>query len=805
MIFPKFFSLFIAYVSLIDGFLSINICAPWQQERDLKRNGDIQKGIFIEVNPDKIDDGFEFSPPRSGLCDLRLPNSDPSAPTKNIELSFAKDSKKNKKDCMWVAHEPVNGTYGKLLNCTVNNTPRKILRFTGKRWIDVEAKFYERNGVNATQAKTGLRALLAVDTRLYIRSVPYTVVPATVLHVAQRVNIQCDYPNDFLLPSLFFEDLDNNMSNLTANMKDRNYSKDILGKDKFLESVAGKYYCNWWEESAYQGPDKIGSVKELSTSIFDVNVYAENIICKIGNEMGNNVEFRVLKNAPIKPLPISCMLGWLGSNQAVRLDWEHDVNVDFENGWQEKSARFIFSGIVEDSVSFTCRVSKSLSFDGGIVPNPCSVKLVAVDNLQCTDGVNGYTCQCTPGYRGENCDEDVNECDMNTHNCDLNADCSNSVGSFTCSCKDGYTGDGTTGNCADKDECTLKEDDCDENAACTDTPGSFTCACNTGYTGDGKSCTNKDECTLKEDDCDKNAACTDTPGSFTCTCNTGYTGDGKSCTNKDECTLKEDDCDKNAACTDTPGSYTCACNTGYTGDGKSCTKSCSSHPLVALASFLDLALTEGSYCSMRSKQEDYRGKKSVTQSGKPCMFWRLLTFERDYHATQENNYCRNTDQKHEHAGCYTEDDADKWEDCDIPDCLDLRSLENIARHQVVTASSVRSGLNPATIVNGNTVEPIFYSKTEDNPWIKIDLQASFKVQLIKVYVSSESSWNALSPLAVMLENRKGRMHLCGILKESKGSNLQDVHCAGTFSGRYVIIKSMTKTALNLVEVEVWAD
>jgi len=481
MIFPKFFSLFIAYVSLIDGFLSINICAPWQQERDLKRNGDIQKGIFIEVNPDKIDDGFEFSPPRSGLCDLRLPNSDPSAPTKNIELSFAKDSKKNKKDCMWVAHEPVNGTYGKLLNCTVNNTPRKILRFTGKRWIDVEAKFWERNGVNVEQAKTGLRALLAVDTRLYIRSVPYTVVPATVLHVAQRVNIQCDYPNDFLLPSLFFEDLDNNMSNLTANMKGRNYSKDILGKDKFLESVAGKYYCNWWEESAYQGQDKIGSIKELSTSIFDVNVYAENITCQIGNEKGNNVKFRVLKNAPIKRLPISCMLGWLGSNQAVRLDWEHDVNVDFENGWQEKSARFIFSGIVEDSVSFTCRVSKSLSFDGGIVPNPCSVKLVAVDNLQCTDGVNGYTCQCTPGYRGENCDEDVNECDMNTHNCDLNADCSNSVGSFTCSCKDGYTGDGTTGNCADIDEC--QSNPCKNGGTCHDQVNGFRCSCQAGYWG----------------------------------------------------------------------------------------------------------------------------------------------------------------------------------------------------------------------------------------------------------------------------------------------------------------------------------
>ena len=23
----------------------------------------------------------------------------------------------------------------------------------------------------------------------------------------------------------------------------------------------------------------------------------------------------------------------------------------------------------------------------------------------CTDGVNSYTCQCSPGYRGDNCDE----------------------------------------------------------------------------------------------------------------------------------------------------------------------------------------------------------------------------------------------------------------------------------------------------------------------------------------------------------------------------------------------------------------
>ena len=31
-------------------------------------------------------------------------------------------------------------------------------------------------------------------------------------------------------------------------------------------------------------------------------------------------------------------------------------------------------------------------------PNPCV-------HGTCTDGWNNYTCQCSPGYRGDNCDE----------------------------------------------------------------------------------------------------------------------------------------------------------------------------------------------------------------------------------------------------------------------------------------------------------------------------------------------------------------------------------------------------------------
>ena len=41
---------------------------------------------------------------------------------------------------------------------------------------------------------------------------------------------------------------------------------------------------------------------------------------------------------------------------------------------------------------------------------------------------------------------DINECVLETHNCDVNAECRNTIGSFNCSCNTGYSGDGV--NCS---------------------------------------------------------------------------------------------------------------------------------------------------------------------------------------------------------------------------------------------------------------------------------------------------------------------------------------------------------------------
>ena len=41
---------------------------------------------------------------------------------------------------------------------------------------------------------------------------------------------------------------------------------------------------------------------------------------------------------------------------------------------------------------------------------------------------------------------------------------------------------------SDINECELDSDDCDENAECSDSIGSFGCSCNFGYMGSGRDC-----------------------------------------------------------------------------------------------------------------------------------------------------------------------------------------------------------------------------------------------------------------------------------------------------------------------------
>ncbi|KAL9954039.1 hypothetical protein ACROYT_G041527 [Oculina patagonica] len=119
---------------------------------------------------------------------------------------------------------------------------------------------------------------------------------------------------------------------------------------------------------------------------------------------------------------------------------------------------------------------------------------------------------------------DKDECQDQTHNCDVNAQCNNTFESFNCTCLQGYSGDGK--NCSDVDECQDQTHNCDVKAQCNNTDGSFYCTCIQGYSGDGVNCLDIDECATATHNCHGVANCYNNDGSFTCECRDGYIGDG---------------------------------------------------------------------------------------------------------------------------------------------------------------------------------------------------------------------------------------------------------------------------------------
>ncbi|XP_034117691.1 protein crumbs isoform X5 [Drosophila albomicans] len=207
-------------------------------------------------------------------------------------------------------------------------------------------------------------------------------------------------------------------------------------------------------------------------------------------------------------------------------------------------------------------------------PNICG-------NGICKNEKGSYKCYCTPGFTGIHCDSDVDEC--LSHPCLHGATCHNKlfffkygkhrilrqINAYECDCKPGYQGE----NCEiDIDECISNP--CSNGSTCIDMINNFTCSCIPGMTGR--------ICDIDIDDCisapcQNNGLCIDELGGFHCNCSgTGY--EGKNCElNIDECVSNP--CTHGARCIDQVKDYLCECHGGY--KGKNCEQDineCESNP-----------------------------------------------------------------------------------------------------------------------------------------------------------------------------------------------------------------------------------
>lgn len=166
------------------------------------------------------------------------------------------------------------------------------------------------------------------------------------------------------------------------------------------------------------------------------------------------------------------------------------------------------------------------------LPPPCYKE----GSERCVDGQGSYRCVCKPGWRGQRCEQDIDECEDPEFPAGCSQTCFNLPGSFTCGCESGYyTNDGV--HCIDIDECVLFPSVCVEPSKCINAPGTFECRCQLGYTYNMSShtCVDVDECL--EDACA--GECVNAVGSFSCQCD-GRRGlqldeDGLGCVSIPQC------------------------------------------------------------------------------------------------------------------------------------------------------------------------------------------------------------------------------------------------------------------------------
>lgn len=107
----------------------------------------------------------------------------------------------------------------------------------------------------------------------------------------------------------------------------------------------------------------------------------------------------------------------------------------------------------------------------------CNGAVCSANNSLCVRRDETYTCACSPGYTGEDCEVLIDHCVNVT--CSGNGYCQNSLDGPMCVCGAGFIGDWCE---VDVDECEQSRG-CSGKGRCVDGVNSFLCECDDGYTG----------------------------------------------------------------------------------------------------------------------------------------------------------------------------------------------------------------------------------------------------------------------------------------------------------------------------------
>ncbi|XP_022237985.1 protein kinase C-binding protein NELL2-like isoform X2 [Limulus polyphemus] len=126
--------------------------------------------------------------------------------------------------------------------------------------------------------------------------------------------------------------------------------------------------------------------------------------------------------------------------------------------------------------NYTCECREGYTWNGYSCKPVC--------NQTCLNGgqcVATGICSCRHGYTGPTCELDIDECQMEIHQCHANSECVNMLGWYYCHCRPGYKNQLTDNHygmmCQDIDECVTSSHTCHLSTVCVNKEGSYQCDC----------------------------------------------------------------------------------------------------------------------------------------------------------------------------------------------------------------------------------------------------------------------------------------------------------------------------------------
>ncbi|XP_044172962.1 neurogenic locus notch homolog protein 1-like isoform X2 [Acropora millepora] len=148
-------------------------------------------------------------------------------------------------------------------------------------------------------------------------------------------------------------------------------------------------------------------------------------------------------------------------------------------------------------------------------PNACTSKPCKNGGSCEVSGQDSFTCKCSKGFHGKNCDK-VDACDSQP--CHHGASCKiTGNNTYECQCSARYFGS----NCENVDACSRLP--CKNGATCSRTGNNtYSCKCSMGYFG--QNCSEVNRCIISPP-CQNGGTCTSTGNSsYTCRCSEGFYG-----------------------------------------------------------------------------------------------------------------------------------------------------------------------------------------------------------------------------------------------------------------------------------------